>query len=428
MKGEQREVSRTELLEQIEQQTRKVHTRSLDLSFSEILSMYKSGDLIIRPDYQRTFRWTVVQRSLFVESLILEIPIPPIYFAETEDANSFELVDGLQRVSSILNLFGSLPKEIIESTRRYEEIITQEDETDEEEFIEDDHSVEEKVEQSELDDNLGQSDKKHLRLEGCEIIKSLNGRNFNELPLATQRHLRYASIRVEIIRKDSPSDIKYFLFKRLNRGGSLLSDQEVRNSIVRMGNEKIIDFIKQTSRDTNFQSCIKKLSKAKFEQKYDEELVLRYFAFKNYREKYVHYVDSFLDEYIEGIAGLTDNQLPFDYENEKLVFEKSFNVLNKALGASAFSARVDKKDKISYFSGFRSTLFEAITLGVLDLLPDLNSENDTQMRRLEEAVLKIKTDPKFKKMITGGGKNYSKKLEERIGFVKNNLNFVNIDN
>lgn len=59
MEDRQQELSRAELLEQIDREARKVRTRSVDMTFSQILSMYQSEDLVIRPDYQRAFRWSV---------------------------------------------------------------------------------------------------------------------------------------------------------------------------------------------------------------------------------------------------------------------------------------------------------------------------------------------------------------------------------
>lgn len=355
--------------------------------------------------------------------MILEVPIPPIYFTETEDANSFELVDGLQRVSSVLHLFGVLPREILESTKRYISVTEQDDDLEEEISIEEE-SLSDGVGLSTVEVEAEQTDSEFLRLDGCEIVKALNGRTFSELPLATQRHLRYSSIRVETIRKESPTDIKYFLFKRLNRGGSLLSDQEVRNSTVRIGGGRVIDFIERLSRDSNFRGCVRNLSKRKFETKYDEELVLRFFAFKNNRAEYIHDINSFLDKYIEGVAGLGDRQLEFDYEREEEVFAKTFHVLNTALEQTAFSA-IPKPTK-TIFSGFRSILFETISLGVQELLPKLDANDSSQMNKLKEAINGIKQDAQFKPMITGGGKNYQKKLNERIDFVADHLQKRNI--
>jgi 3'-phosphoadenosine 5'-phosphosulfate sulfotransferase len=70
-----------ELLSAIDSKLAKVHTQSLDLSFNELLDMYKSSpikELDINPDYQRLFRWSEGARSRFIESLLLEMPVPPI--------------------------------------------------------------------------------------------------------------------------------------------------------------------------------------------------------------------------------------------------------------------------------------------------------------------------------------------------------------
>lgn len=52
---------------------------SLDLSFNELADMYKNEELKINPEYQRLFRWSESKRSRFIESLLLELPIPPIH-------------------------------------------------------------------------------------------------------------------------------------------------------------------------------------------------------------------------------------------------------------------------------------------------------------------------------------------------------------
>ncbi|MFP3633068.1 DUF262 domain-containing protein, partial [Burkholderia sp. SIMBA_045] len=71
------------------------------------LDMYLDGELDIKPEYQRLFRWTEGARSRFIESLLLEMPVPPIYVVEDENG-SYELIDGLQRFSSYLHLRGHL--------------------------------------------------------------------------------------------------------------------------------------------------------------------------------------------------------------------------------------------------------------------------------------------------------------------------------
>ena len=82
-------------------------TDRLDMSYGEIINMYQSGDLIISPEFQRLFRWKNFQKTRFIESILLGIPIPPIFVAEDKEGK-WELVDGLQRLSTVLSFFGLL--------------------------------------------------------------------------------------------------------------------------------------------------------------------------------------------------------------------------------------------------------------------------------------------------------------------------------
>lgn len=95
------------LINEIDENLKNVHTQSLDISFNELLDMVVSGELDISPDYQRVFRWSPGAQSRFIESLLLEMPVPPIYVVEIED-NKKLLIDGLQRLSSYLHFRGEL--------------------------------------------------------------------------------------------------------------------------------------------------------------------------------------------------------------------------------------------------------------------------------------------------------------------------------
>ncbi len=104
-------MTKIELLKsQIEEQRNLLNTDRLDLSFGEIISMYERREILIKPAFQRYFRWDEEQRTRFIESILLGIPIPPIFVAEDKDG-VWELVDGLQRISTILSFFGILRSE-----------------------------------------------------------------------------------------------------------------------------------------------------------------------------------------------------------------------------------------------------------------------------------------------------------------------------
>ena len=95
------------LNEEIVDAQRLVRTDAYQMSIGEIVSMYDNEEITIDPEFQRLFRWTISQKSKLIESLLLGIPLPPIFVFEQSDGN-WELIDGLQRVSTLLEFMGLL--------------------------------------------------------------------------------------------------------------------------------------------------------------------------------------------------------------------------------------------------------------------------------------------------------------------------------
>jgi hypothetical protein len=95
------------LKDEIDNAQRRVKTDAYQLSIGEVVNMYKDGELVINPDFQRLFRWEIGQKSKLIESLLLGIPVPPIFVFEKDDA-TWELIDGLQRLSTLLEFMGEL--------------------------------------------------------------------------------------------------------------------------------------------------------------------------------------------------------------------------------------------------------------------------------------------------------------------------------
>lgn len=91
----------------IREKRNSLKTDRMNMSFGELMSIYEEGDLYITPEYQRVFRWTAFQQTRFIESVLLGIPVPSIFVAEDGDGK-WEVVDGLQRLSSIFSFFGLL--------------------------------------------------------------------------------------------------------------------------------------------------------------------------------------------------------------------------------------------------------------------------------------------------------------------------------
>jgi hypothetical protein len=364
-----------DLINSIDRRLTKVHTQSLDLSFNELVDMKRSNELDISPDYQRLFRWSEGARSRFIESLLLEMPVPPIYVVEEEDGR-YMLIDGLQRISSYLHLRGEL-------------------------------------EATHLDPPVTLGEK--LVLVDCDIVEDLNGKTFDDLGTALQIRLKRAFVRVEVVRKGSDAKFKYHMFKRLNTGGESLTPQQIRNCTIRLLDPRFNDYIIELSKEEAFEKCISILPQERRLDAFDQELVLRFLAFKNNITAFRHDVADFLTEYMEAVSD-PEVHYPFDYDEERAIFKKTFTLLDRSIGEYSF-AFVNPARRI-LTRGFSVLHYEAFTLGIQPSLNRLNAEDQEQMNRLKEVLLEIKHDLTFVKITTGGGKNSPGPLRDRINFVR----------
>ncbi|KPW97936.1 MULTISPECIES: DUF262 domain-containing protein [Pseudomonas] len=366
----------------LESKVEKVHTQSLDLSFNELLDMFKDGELDINPDYQRLFRWSQGAQSRFIESLLLEMPVPPIYVVEDENGK-YQLIDGLQRFSSYLHLRGELDA-------------------------------------PHLADPVEKGD--YLRLQECDIVGDLNGLLFDDFPTALKIRLKRAFVRVEVVRKGSDNKFRYHMFKRLNTGGEALTSQQLRNCTIRMLDSKFIDFVIHLSKKPDFVLCTGKISEQQKLGAFDQELVIRFLALKNYKHKFVHDVSDFLTEYTEKVTDPDDLEVVFDYPGEELAFDKTFAILSKCLGDKSFG-RWGKQGIQSNFSVYH---FEAISVGLQPYLERIDALDASQVSFIKEKLVGIKADAEFIVHTTGGGKNSPGPLNSRIRIVLDKLAELNL--
>lgn len=406
------------LQEAIDSKIKGIKITSLDISFNEIADMYQNGELIIKPDYQRTFRWDLEKRSRFIESLLLEMPIPPIYVVEI-DSGVYELIDGLQRISTYLWFRGMLKDDDLACINSRTDDTIDADDVDD---INDDDNTNDtgrsvspnKVSTIEVAEN-------DFKLKGCDIAIELNECSFNDLPISLQIRAKRCFITLKVLRKGTDPALKYHMFKRLNTGGEELTDQEIRNCSIRLIDSKFLDFIIELSKDANFQKTINYIGKKKKEKKSDEELVLRFFALKNDINSFVHKVDDFLTGYMEKVAISDSKNVPiFDYNKEREIFEKTFMYLNQALGEKAFSPLRKGSDIPSGFSVYQ---YEAIVYGIQFILDRLDSK-EIGVELLKSKLMEAKKDEQFKRETSGGGKNAISALKTRCEYIQKKLEGV----
>ena len=354
--------------EVIELRIGEVRTEAIDISFGEIVNLHSTHEFIIQPEYQRLFRWSDEQRSRLVESILLELPIPQIFVIENEDG-VFELIDGLQRISSIIQFIE--PKQ------------------------------------------LGLEP---LVLVGCDLIPELNGKVYEDLSLRLKLTVKRSAVRNTVIKRQSLPRLRYEMFKRLNTGGSILSAQEIRNCNARMVGEhgiKFYEFLQSLAENSDFRECIASLSPAVRDQRGDEELVLRHLALKNARDQFRGNVREWLDEYQEEIVLNPEGQR-LDADREKRTFERLFSFLNSVLGEEAF-VRFNKENRP--VGGLSAAYYEAVTMGVLEELDNLSSVSSDAVR---DAIITTTQSAAFRDA-TGPSANTRGKLTERINLVKLSL-------
>jgi hypothetical protein len=200
------------------------------------------------------------------------------------------------------------------------------------------------------------------------------------------------------------------MFKRLNTGGAELSPQEIRNCSVRMIGDhgvKFYSMIVDLSKYSSFIETTSTLASADIEQKANEELVLRFFATKNYRADFKGSVRDWLDDYMEAVLlGFED----FHEDKEVDLFKKVFDFIKSKLGESAFV----KFRGSSPIGGLAPAYFEAIAVGIHEAL----LENPVKAEIVDKSDLVNLVQSDDFRSVTGPGANSKTKLEKRIRLVK----------
>lgn len=273
----------------------------------ELLRKYDSGKLITDPDFQRNVIWDLQKQSQFIESVILNFPLPPFYLNETRDGKRI-IVDGLQRTTAL------------------------------HEFIND-----------------------KFKLRGLQALTRLNGYNFSELkqlPGDYQTKIEDKKLYIYLIKPSVPVKVVYDIFNRINTAGTKLERQEVRNCIFSGKSTKLL---KQLSEEEYFKKAIDKgVSPTRMK---DREVILRYLAFKifDYEKDYQGDLSDFVERAMKTINLMDDDKiellrkdfervmnLTFDFfgnKNFRLPSEKNRGRINIAIFESVcyfFSAKTDE--------------------------------------------------------------------------------------
>lgn len=365
---------KSKLLEnELSDERKRLSSDRLDISYGELINLYKNKELIIRPEYQRLFRWSSSQKTALIESILLQIPVPPIFVAEDSEG-IWELVDGLQRVSTFISFFGELDKTVSEIIYSYE--------SEESDVLTDEATVETSIGNKWV-------------LEEGGLIKNLEGFTVDTLPSNLKINLKRAVCRVEILRGENNTSMKYELFKRLNSGGSKLTPQEIRNAIYRGIDTRLNESLLRVSQSELFKKFTQ-LSKTKCRELYDQELVLRFYAFLVEPDKINENTENYLNTFMEA----TVKNVNYDYSGNESLLMKILGLINE-LG----DEKIFRNEKNFFVPAY----FEGITIGVAANL-DKYIDNSAI---LKQKITDIKSDAEFKKY-SGSASNSTSRIRNRL--------------
>lgn len=241
-------------------------------------------EILMDPDFQRGFVWTTKQKRELIESILMGIKLPSFYFAERKKDGKKIVVDGKQRLSTLFD------------------------------FLNDKFS-----------------------LSNLNIIKDARGK-FSELDGTQQSKIEDYQIEVNVIKASTPERVMLDIFDRINRGGTTLNNQEMRNALYQ-GKSTVL--LKELAESCIFKEVTEKsISPQRMKDTY---VVLRFLTFYIWKTQkaidkdgiwidYKSDMNDFLAKTMEYINDLNDSQI----ENLKNIFYKTMNNVKMVIPINAF--------------------------------------------------------------------------------------------
>lgn len=244
------------------------------MSLFEVKRQYEERkQLVLAPEFQREYVWKQKQKSELIESILMGIPIPIIYLFQTKDA-LIQVVDGRQRIGAVIDFMNN-----------------------------------------------------KFKLTELKIIKNIKDKKFADLEPIQQRKIEDYQIDTYLIQPPTPERVKFDIFDRVNRGGTKLNNQEMRNALYQGQSTRLL---KELSELESFKNATDNSIKPK--QMKDRYIILRFIGFYLYFSKqlngieYKSNTDDFLAEVMQflnksdfttivRLKDIFDKTMQFAYEN-----------------------------------------------------------------------------------------------------------------
>lgn len=308
------------------------------LTVGELIDRIQYDEINLFTEFQRQAGlWDASKQSQLIESILMRFPLPTFYF-DGQDDNKWQVVDGLQRVSTLKS------------------------------FAVD----------------------KSLKLQGLEFLKQFDGKGFDDLPRDLQRRIRSFPITVYIIEKGTPEEVKYNIFSRINKGGLVLQPQEIRHAL----NQGIpADFVKYLAAVEEFKKAT--CWSIRSDRMQDRDFVTRFVSF--YLIDF-HQYKSDLDTFMH--QGM--KQIPKDKRMRDIIigdFIRAMNTSVKIFGEDAFRKRYNAKDNRKPIN---KAIFEIISVSFAKLSEAECQKLIKKAPIFRKKFIEINNDLSFQRSITQG--------------------------
>lgn len=282
-------------------------TAQADYNLGTLRDLANDNTIDMKPHFQRRYRWDDKKKSRLIESLLLNVPIPPIYLNE-DRFGKYSVIDGKQRVSAV------------------------------QDFLND-----------------------KFKLSGLQVFNDLNGRSFSSLPSQFQPILRTRpTLRAIIVLRQSEPAVKYEVFQRLNTGGVPLNAQEIRNNVYSGDLNSSINLAGASDLFYKALGITDRDESAIYKEMRDSELVLRYLTFSKTWATFKGGVKIQLDSFM-------DKNRSIKKVDAKQQVEKFFSTLDKVysvFGDNCFHRWQPEKN--AWRKQVLASLFDAQMLALQD--------------------------------------------------------------
>lgn len=290
----------TQSAQQIKEKKEDIKYDTRDYVIGYLKQMFEEGNLYVPLEYQRNFIWNEIDKCFFIESLLMGLPIPFMFFSDTEDGR-IEIVDGAQRTQTIV------------------------------EFVQGD-----------------------LILNNLKVLTNSNGFTYNDLDPAIQRKFINTNIRVVFLEEGTTEKTRQEIFQRINTGGKHANASETRRGAMA---GLFMEFLTECSKNELFNKLAPRSPMT--EKRYEGiELVSRFFAYTDNYDSFTGYdgqVTKYIDDYIA--KKNTEWEKNSQQQEYKERFENMLKYADEFLGDRGFRKKETAKST-------PRARFEALSVGI----------------------------------------------------------------